>query len=30
LNLPDYVNVSRLEVFPTDQAPGGSQIVANQ
>jgi 3-hydroxy acid dehydrogenase/malonic semialdehyde reductase len=30
LNLPNYVNVSRLEVFPTDQAPGGSQIVANQ
>jgi len=30
LNLPDYVDVSRLEVFPTDQAPGGSQIVANQ
>jgi 3-hydroxy acid dehydrogenase / malonic semialdehyde reductase len=28
LSLPDYVDVSRLEVFPTDQAPGGSQIVA--
>lgn len=28
LRLPDSVDVSRLEVFPTDQAPGGSQIVA--
>ncbi|TKC81607.1 SDR family oxidoreductase [Trinickia terrae] len=28
LSLPDYVDVSRMEVFPTDQAPGGSQIVA--
>jgi 3-hydroxy acid dehydrogenase / malonic semialdehyde reductase len=28
LNLPDSVDVSRFEVFPTDQAPGGAQIVA--
>jgi 3-hydroxy acid dehydrogenase/malonic semialdehyde reductase len=28
LALPEYVDVSRLEVFPTDQAPGGSQIVS--
>jgi NADP-dependent 3-hydroxy acid dehydrogenase YdfG len=28
LRLPESVDVSRLEVFPTDQAPGGSQIVA--
>jgi 3-hydroxy acid dehydrogenase / malonic semialdehyde reductase len=28
LSLPDAVDVSRLEVFPTDQAPGGSQIVS--
>jgi 3-hydroxy acid dehydrogenase / malonic semialdehyde reductase len=28
LNLPDSVDVSRLEVFPTDQAPGGAQIVS--
>ncbi|RAR52614.1 NADP-dependent 3-hydroxy acid dehydrogenase YdfG [Paraburkholderia unamae] len=28
LNLPEYVDVSRLEVFPTDQAPGGSHIVS--
>jgi 3-hydroxy acid dehydrogenase / malonic semialdehyde reductase len=27
LRLPESVDVSRLEVFPTDQAPGGSQIV---
>ncbi|WP_118183466.1 SDR family oxidoreductase [Paraburkholderia phosphatilytica] len=26
--LPDFVDVSRMEVFPTDQAPGGSQIVS--
>lgn len=26
--LPDYVDVSRMEVFPTDQAAGGSQIVS--
>ncbi|MBU9224798.1 SDR family oxidoreductase [Burkholderia multivorans] len=26
--LPDCVDVSRMEVFPTDQAAGGSQIVA--
>lgn len=26
--LPDYVDVSRMEVFPTDQAVGGSQIVS--
>jgi 3-hydroxy acid dehydrogenase / malonic semialdehyde reductase len=26
--LPQYVDVSRLEVFPTDQAAGGSTIVA--
>lgn len=26
--LPESVDVSRLEVFPTDQAPGGSQIVS--
>jgi len=30
LNLPEYVDVSRLEVFPTDQAAGGSQIVAHR
>lgn len=30
LNLPEYVDVSRLEVFPTDQAAGGSQIVARR
>ncbi|MDR5759477.1 SDR family oxidoreductase [Caballeronia sp. LZ035] len=29
LRLPESVDVSRLEVFPTDQAPGGSQIVPN-
>ncbi|SAL45743.1 short-chain dehydrogenase/reductase SDR [Caballeronia cordobensis] len=28
LGLPEAVDVSRLEVFPTDQAPGGSQIVS--
>jgi 3-hydroxy acid dehydrogenase / malonic semialdehyde reductase len=28
LRLPDAVDVSRLEVFPTDQAPGGSTIVS--
>jgi len=28
LSLPDAVDVSRMEVFPTDQAAGGSQIVA--
>lgn len=28
LRLPESVDVSRLEVFPTDQAPGGSQIVS--
>jgi 3-hydroxy acid dehydrogenase / malonic semialdehyde reductase len=28
LLLPEAVDVSRLEVFPTDQAAGGSQIVA--
>jgi 3-hydroxy acid dehydrogenase / malonic semialdehyde reductase len=27
LTLPDAVDVSRMEVFPTDQAAGGSQIV---
>lgn len=26
--LPDFVDVSRMEVFPTDQATGGSQIVS--
>jgi NADP-dependent 3-hydroxy acid dehydrogenase YdfG len=26
--LPDYVDVSRMEVFPTDQAAGGSQIMS--
>ncbi|SAK63100.1 short-chain dehydrogenase/reductase SDR [Caballeronia glebae] len=30
LRLPDSVDVSRLEVFPTDQAPGGSQIVSTE
>ncbi|MBN3728477.1 SDR family oxidoreductase, partial [Burkholderia sp. Ac-20379] len=29
LALPDAVDVSRLEVFPTDQAVGGSQIVSS-
>lgn len=29
LDLPDYVDVSRIEVFPTDQAAGGSQIVTH-
>jgi 3-hydroxy acid dehydrogenase / malonic semialdehyde reductase len=28
LRLPDAVDASRLEVFPTDQAPGGSTIVS--
>jgi len=28
LRLPESVDVSRLEVFPTDQAAGGSQIVS--
>lgn len=28
LKLPDSVDLSRMEVFPTDQAPGGSQIVS--
>jgi NADP-dependent 3-hydroxy acid dehydrogenase YdfG len=28
MTLPDYVDVSRIEVFPTDQAAGGSQIVS--
>lgn len=28
LALPDCVDVSRMEVFPTDQAAGGSQIVS--
>jgi NADP-dependent 3-hydroxy acid dehydrogenase YdfG len=28
LSLPDAVDVSRMEVFPTDQAAGGSQIVS--
>ena len=27
LQMPDHVDVSRLEVFPTDQAVGGSRIV---
>jgi NADP-dependent 3-hydroxy acid dehydrogenase YdfG len=27
LALPEAVDVSRMEVFPTDQAAGGSQIV---
>lgn len=26
--LPDFVDLSRMEVFPTDQAPGGAQIVS--
>lgn len=30
MTLPDYVDVSRIEVFPTDQATGGSQIVSFQ
>ncbi|RDK00847.1 SDR family oxidoreductase [Paraburkholderia lacunae] len=28
IKLPDSVDLSRMEVFPTDQAPGGSQIVS--
>lgn len=28
IKLPESVDLSRLEVFPTDQAPGGSQIVS--
>ncbi|SEK13731.1 SDR family oxidoreductase [Paraburkholderia diazotrophica] len=28
LSLPEAVDVSRMEVFPTDQAAGGSQIVS--
>jgi NADP-dependent 3-hydroxy acid dehydrogenase YdfG len=28
LSLPDAVDVSRMEIFPTDQAAGGSQIVS--
>ncbi|AUT62783.1 SDR family oxidoreductase [Paraburkholderia terrae] len=27
MTMPDYVDVSRIEVFPTDQAAGGSHIV---